>query len=156
MPCRIQSSQEGRWRGSDIGQNLQPTLAPPVPTLIESGASFLAGLSEPPGVPEAVVGQATLGIGGEVRLDAIEEIHVERVHMLDLNPIARPGLEPGGDLVERAPGHVYAAWLAGSLQALREIGRVAPHVVGEAARADDAGHQRARTDPNAQLPERKM
>jgi hypothetical protein len=119
-------------------------------------SSVTAGSAEPLGVPEAVVGQATLGIGGEVRLDAIEEIHVDRVHMLDLNPTARLGLEPGGDLVERAPGHVYAAWLAGSLQALREIGRVAPHVVGEAARADYAGHQRARADPNAQLPGRKM
>ena len=57
--------------------------------------------AEPAGVPEAVVGQATLGIGGEIRLDAIEEIHVDRIHMLDLNPTARLGLEQCGDLVER-------------------------------------------------------
>src|SRR5262245_18668964 len=111
---------------------------------------------EAAGIPEAVVGQATLGIGGEVRLDAIEEIHINRVHMLDLNSTARFGLEPCGDLVERAPGDVDAAWLASLLQALRDIGRVAPHVIGEATRANYARHQRARSDPNAQLPGRKM
>src|SRR5262245_19144472 len=76
--------------------------------------------------------------------------------MFDLNPTARLGLEQCGNLVKRAPGDVYAARLTGLLQALRDIGRVAPNVVGKTARADYAGHQRARADPNAQLPGRKM
>ena len=68
----------------------------------------MACSADPAGVPEAVVGHATLGVGGEVRLHAIEEIHIDRVHMLDLNPTARLGLEQCGDLVERAPGDVDA------------------------------------------------
>ena len=119
-------------------------------------AALAAGSAEPTGVQESIVGQATLGIGGEVRLDAIEEIHVDRIHMLDLNPTARLGLEQGGNLVERVPGDVHAARLAGFLQALRDIGRVAPDVVGEAPLADYAGHQRARADPDAELPGREM
>ena len=50
-------------------------------------------------VTKAVQTMRALGIRGEVRLDAIEEIHVDRVHVLDLDPTARLGLEPGGDLV---------------------------------------------------------
>ena len=84
--------------------------------------------------------QATLGIGGEVWPDAIEEIHLDWLHVLDLDPATRLGLEQGGDLVERAPGDVDAARLASFLQALRDIGRVAPDVVGEAPRADDTGY----------------
>ena len=59
---------------------------------------------------------------------------------LTSDPATRVGLEQGGDLVERAPGDVNAARLASFLQALRDIGRVAPDVVGEAPRADDTGH----------------
>ena len=52
-------------------------------------AASRPGSAEPAGVPETVVGQATLGISGEIRSDAIKEIHVDRVHVLDLNPTAR-------------------------------------------------------------------
>ena len=105
--------------------------------------------------PELRVRHMAIGIRAEFGPDAVEEIHVDRADMLDLHLPARLGLEQARYVMKRARRDVHPSGLAGLLQALSDIHRIAPDVIGEAPLPHDAGNHRAGIDADAQLPGRK-